>query len=373
MIRRIRLREHAPHDRELWKQQYYAHQKHWQRRRLLALKAIWDGLTLAEVSREQHVRLQTLSQWLNSYLHGGFEAMLSRHETPRQQRLSPQRQRIIRFILLHKQPVDYGIDSYQWTANLLKEVIYQKWEITISAARLYQLFDEWGLSFQKVHRDYGPTNARKQAEFIAELKKKTDELNAHSALIALDEFALQSVPYTHYAWAEKNTKPKIKSDEQHREKLNGFLAVDVTRGDTHVEFNKKSTTAEAVSAIVFIILIYLQKGFTHLTFLLDNARIHGTKMEANVQQLLAELTAQLTLPPITLLFWHTPSYSPKLNPAEYIIHEVRRQGLYNLPCSLTVQQKADRIKAQLARGSPLNAQQMSNLVGFILRQKIRRF
>jgi transposase len=138
---------------------------------MLALKAVWDGMSLAEVSRQQHVRPGTLSEWLNKYLHGGFEALLSRHETPRSQLLSPQKRRIIRFILLHKHPVDYGIDSYQWTANAIKEVIYQKWEITISAARLYQLFDEWGLSFQKVHRDYGPTNARKQAEFLAEFKK----------------------------------------------------------------------------------------------------------------------------------------------------------------------------------------------------------
>ena len=188
-------------------------------------------------------------------------------------------------------------------------------------------------------------------------------------MIAFDEFALQSVPYTHYAWAEKNTKPKIESDEKHREKLNGFLAVDVTRGDTHVEFKKHSTTAESVFVIVLIILIYMQKGFTTLTFLLDNAKIHGTKMETNVQMLLAELTSQLALPPLTLLFWHTPSYSPKLNPAEYIIHAVRQQSLYNVPCSFSIQQKAERIKTQLARGSPLNAQQMSNLVGFILRQK----
>jgi hypothetical protein len=96
-------------------------------------------------------------------------------------------------------------------------------------------------------------------------------------LIAFDEFALQAVPYPHYAWAEKNTKPRIESDEQHREKLNGFLAVDVSRGDTHVEFNKHSTTAEAVFVIVFILLSYLQKGVTTITFLLDNASIHGTK------------------------------------------------------------------------------------------------
>ena len=124
MIRSLRLREHAPHDREEWKKQYYAHQKQWQRRRLIALKAVWDGMSLAEVSRQQHVRPATLSDWLNRYLQGGYEALLSRHETPRKQLLSPQKQGIVRFILLHKQPVDCGIDSYQWTANSIKEVIY---------------------------------------------------------------------------------------------------------------------------------------------------------------------------------------------------------------------------------------------------------
>jgi len=83
----------------------------------------------------------------------------------------------------------------------------------------------------------------------------------------------------------------------------------------------------------------------------------------------AEIALQRALPAFTLLFWHTPSYSPRLNPAQYVIHEVRRNSLYNVPCSLTVQQKAERIKTQLARGSPLNAQKMNNLVGFILRQK----
>lgn len=239
MIRTKRLREHAPHDRDIWQKHYYAHQKHWQRRRLLALKAVWDGLSLAEVSRQQNIRPQTLSQWLNSYLHGGFDALLTRHETPRKQLLSEQKQRIVRFILLHKQPVDYGIDSYQWTSKYLKEVIFKKWEITISTDRLYQLFDEWGLSYQKAHRDYGPTNTLKQAEFIGELKQKTEQLDEHSALIALDEFALQSVPYTHYAWAEKNSKPKIESDERHREKLNGFLAVDVTEGTQTLSLRSK--------------------------------------------------------------------------------------------------------------------------------------
>ncbi|MFA5925263.1 MAG: winged helix-turn-helix domain-containing protein [Methylococcaceae bacterium] len=43
----------------------------------------------------------------------------------------------------------------------------------MSSARLYQLFDQWGLSLQKAHRDYGPTNAQEQAQFIADLKKNS--------------------------------------------------------------------------------------------------------------------------------------------------------------------------------------------------------
>ena len=198
-------------------------------------------------------------------------------------------------------------------------------------------------------------------------------LDEDTALIALDEFALQSLPYTHYAWAKKNTKPRIPSDERHREKLNGFLTVDVQRGTTHVVFNKQSKTEEAVMAIAFTVLIYLKNGFRKLTFLLDNARIHGKKMEAMMHELFNELALQTELPEFSLNFWHTPSYSPQLNPAEYIIHEVRRNGLYNVPCTLTVQEKAGRIQDQLAKNSPMNDLQMHKLLDFIARYKVKRF
>jgi len=189
----------------------------------------------------------------------------------------------------------------------------------------------------------------------------------------LDEFALQSVPYTHYAWAKKNTKPKIPSDERHRQKLNGFLTVDVQRGTTRVDFNEQSTSEEAVMVVALTLLVYLQKGFNHLTFLLDNARIHGKRMEVGVFELLSEVALHVALPAFSLSFWHTPSYSPQLNPAEYLIHEVRRNGLYNVPCTLTVQEKAERIRNQLTRGSPMTDLQMRRLLDFIARFKIKRF
>ena len=68
MYRRIRLQHYAPQDRDIWQRQYYNHQKYWQRRRLLALKTIWDGQTLAEVCRQQKIRRHTLTDHLGADL-----------------------------------------------------------------------------------------------------------------------------------------------------------------------------------------------------------------------------------------------------------------------------------------------------------------
>lgn len=174
-------------------------------------------------------------------------------------------------------------------------------------------------------------------------------------------------------WAKKNSKPKIASNEKNYHKINGFLAVDIQRGTTQIEFKKRSNAEEVALIITFIILIYLQKGYTTLTIILDNAKIHGPGMKAIVQELLDEISLVCPLPDFNLIFWHTPCYSPKLNPAEYVIHEVRRKGLYQVPCSLSVNEKAERIKKQVAYKSPLSHEQMTNLTEFIMKTKTGRF
>lgn len=192
------------------------------------------------------------------------------------------------------------------------------------------------------------------------------------ALIAIDEFALQRTPDTHYAWAVKNTQPKVASDERHREKLNGFMAVDVQRGTTQVQFDEHSDSETVAEWIVLTLLIYLQKGLTHLTVLLDNASTHQKRMKEQVIAWLKELESEVQMPSFTLEFWHVPKYSPELNPAEYVIHLIRQTSLYHLPCDLTLQNKVERVQTHLAQKSPMTDQQMKNLIDFIARYKVKR-
>jgi len=171
MNRRIRLQRFAPLDREQWQKLYYRHKEQRPRRRLLALKAIGDGRTLIEVCRTQKVRRKTLERWVDLYLHGGFAALLAPERRAVPQALSAMRRKVLRYILLYKTPADYGLDSYQWTAQRAQRLIQQKWGIHLGLGRLYQLFHQFGLSHQRVHRDYGPPRPAERAAFVAELKK----------------------------------------------------------------------------------------------------------------------------------------------------------------------------------------------------------
>jgi transposase len=185
-------------------------------------------------------------------------------------------------------------------------------------------------------------------------------------LVALDEFALQSVPNTAYAWAPKNTAPTVPSDERHRQKLNGFLTVDLQRGKTHVDFRAESKIHDVVWVVVLTVLRYVQLGFHSITVLLDNARTHRHTMAIAVRALLAEIAETWSeLATTTVTFLHTPPYSPAFNPAEYLIHWVRQDALYHLPCTFTLQDKADRVRHHLAQGPPLTPKQMHNLLRHI--------
>jgi len=171
MNRRIRIQRLAPRDLEQWQKLYYRHKAQRPRRRLLALRAIWEGQTLIEVCRAQQVHRKTLEHWLDTYLHGGFKALLARERRRVPQALSVSQRRVLHYILLHKTPADYGLDSYQWTAKRVQALIQQKWGIALGLGRLYQLFHQLGVSYQRVHRDYGPPQPAKRAAFVAELKK----------------------------------------------------------------------------------------------------------------------------------------------------------------------------------------------------------
>jgi len=180
--------------------------------------------------------------------------------------------------------------------------------------------------------------------------------------VAFDEFALLSTTCCHYAWAEKSTAPKAPSNEKGRQKLNGFLAVDLRSWKTTADFQPQAKAEDVVLALAMVVLRDAALGFRRIVLVLDNRRIHGGAMKAGLAELLAEIALAQG---VAVDFLHTPVYSPDFNPAEYLIRLVRKNSLYHLPVTLTVQERAERIRGRLAQAPPQTPKQMANILRHI--------
>jgi len=180
--------------------------------------------------------------------------------------------------------------------------------------------------------------------------------------VAFDEFALLSTTHCHYAWAEKNAAPKMPSNEKGRQRLNGFLAVDLGSGKTAADFQPQAKAKNVVLALAMVVLRHAALGFRRIVLVLDNCRTHGKAMKAGLAELLAEIALAQG---VAVDYLHTPVYSPDFNPAEYLIRLVRKNSLYHLPCGLDVRARAERIRGHLAQVPPQTPKQMANILRHI--------
>ncbi len=70
------------------------------------------------------------------------------------------------------------------------------------------------LSHQKAHADYANADAQEQQAFRESFKKTLSESDQRTAVVAYDAFSISEKPATSYGWAEKNTRPKVKTNEK---------------------------------------------------------------------------------------------------------------------------------------------------------------
>lgn len=138
--------------------------------------------------------------------------------------------------------------------------------------------------------------------------------------------------------------------------------MDLQRGSTRVDFRPQSKTEDVVHVLLLNVLVYARLGYRRIVMILDNARTHGAKMQAAFVALLAVLIENGDVPPnVSVTFLPTPRYSPRFNPAEYVIHAVRQCSLYHLPWRFTLQDKVQRVRQHLAQGPPFTPRQMARL------------
>ena len=136
----------------------------------------------------------------------------------------------------------------------------------------------------------------------------------------VDEFAVDDRPSIFYAWAEKNSRLEIPSNERRRNKVNGLLCVDAVNGEEYLSLKQKAKTEDVASYLADLCSDCVNQEITKLSIILDNNSTPKQKMRTQLRNRLSELDIQEK---IEVEFVDTPPYSPDFNLAEYIIHLLR--------------------------------------------------
>lgn len=181
--------------------------------------------------------------------------------------------------------------------------------------------------------------------------------------VFFDEFALYDRPSLFYGWAERNTRPEVKSNEgKKRHKLNGLLCVDACSGEEFFRLSPGSKTEDVSQYLAELCLESVELGYTQLCIILDNNPTHKQKMRS---QLAVHLAQMGLTDEITVEYLDVPAYSPKLNLVEYVIHLLRLRFLHHLPLGTTLEQIEQQLAQFLENHQFLSAQQVQKTLNFI--------
>ena len=171
MDRIEKLRE-KPFEIEIWQKLFYQNQKTYIRKRLEAIKYLYEGMTREEVMIEVRCARQTLITWIDMYCTGGLDSLTQAIKSNKPEKISDEQKVELKRMLLENKPTDYSIDRQLWTGKIIAEVIKQRWDVDLQDSRIYTILKELGLSHQKAHRDYENADRLVQQEFVSSLKKR---------------------------------------------------------------------------------------------------------------------------------------------------------------------------------------------------------
>jgi transposase len=359
MDRLEKLRE-KPFEIAVWQKLFYQNQKSRIRKRLEAVKYLYEGMTRKEVMIEVRCARQTLVTWIDMYCAGGLESLTKATVSNKPERLSDAQKVELKRMLLENKPTDYGIERQIWSGKIIVEVIKQRWDVDLRDSRIYAILKELGLSHQKAHRDYENADPLVQQEFVSSLKKKIEGLKDKERIVFYDEFAVYDRPSLYYAWAERNHKPEVPSNEKRkRNKVNGMLSVNAVSGEIYLQLKEKSKAEDVAAYLADLASDAHLDQIQKLLIVLDNNSTHKQKM---INLLIKEIDNRGLSKKITLEFMYTPAYSPDFNLAEYEIHLLRLQELHHLPSDTTIPKITDKLKGV---NILMNPSQISNTLEHI--------
>jgi transposase len=261
--------------------------------------------------------------------------------------LSPAQEKEIKRLIVDKNPNQLKFDCFLWTANTVRELVLQRFGIKIGKTSIVRYLESWGMSVQRPSKQCYRQNLKSVEVFIENvypsIKKLAKEENAE--IYFGDETGVNNQAYNPAGYAPRNHPPVVKV-ETSRETVNMLSAVSMS-GEHKFMLYDDSTTQQKLMEFMDKLIADKKKDKVYL--ILDNLKVHHGKL---IQAYIEKNKTQISV-------FYFPSYSPELNPDEYLNNVLKMYMHTGIP-PRTKAQITEKMKTFMESLQPDNIQKLFN-------------
>jgi transposase len=179
---------------------------------LLAILAVLDGQSFAQVAVVLRVHAKTVATWFHAFCCYGLQAMSRPKPTGRPAKLTPT-QKAILATLIEEGPVKAGFSGACWRSPMIQQLIYDRFGVFYNVFYIAQLLKNLGFSYQKAAFVSDHLNEAKRQEWRTTTWPQILRLAQarHALLLFGDEASFPQWGTLTYTWARRGQQPKVKT------------------------------------------------------------------------------------------------------------------------------------------------------------------
>ena len=275
-----------------------------------AVARVQSGESPEVVIRAMGFNRASIYNWLSMYRAGGWDALEARKRGGRPRKLNGRIIRWVYRVVVGSDPRQYKFPFALWTRNAIATLIYQRYDIRLSANSVGRLLVQLGITPQKpLWRAYqqDPERVRRWVEEeYPSIAKETKQLGAE--IWFGDELGLRSDFHAGTTWGRKGQTPVVRTTGT-RYRLN-MISVVNRRGRMRFMIEKSRLNGEVICRFLDRLMV----GSSKPIFLIWDG--HPNHKSTTVAEKVRSYKGKLRV-------YLLPGYSPELNPGEGVWREVK--------------------------------------------------
>jgi transposase len=282
---------------------------------LLAILAVVEGQSCAQVALVLHVHEKTIDTWVRLFCCYGLQGAPRQKPTGRPPKFTPT-QKAALATLIDAGPSKAGFSGACWRSPMIQQLIHDRFGVFYNVFYIAQLLKTLGFSFQKAafvsdHLD----EAQRQAWRTTTWPQILRRAKARKALLLFgDEASFPQWGTLTYTWARRGQQPKVKTCGK-RKGYKVFGLIDYFTG--HFFYQGQDGRLNSAAYIAFLTRV-LAHTTQPIILIQDGAKYHTS---AETKAFFAQRTARLQVVQL-------PAYSPDYNPIEKLWKKIKQQDTH---------------------------------------------